>query len=434
MSVASHPNELLKIEKQGCIRKFSVRMMRLGLKLLVGCFMSSRMIPKAMSYILTAAELDGENDLDLPSHEYFSSLRSMLRALNRAKLLKHLENSEDFVLGIDESPRRIGASNVIGVTLTNEDGVAYLIHIAEHNERTDQPKSTLDADLVISMLEEEFGDKFETVCRMIHSVLTDNSQNAKATRQKVCQKLDELFEIDSPRQALPCNGHVANIGAEDLMKWASPTQRLHSLSRKCGSTIARPSTQAKDNIYVHWHEVVPNKNFQYKHGKRFFHMLDNILLAFLEFSNLKEIVETTSAVSIGAKEIHEMLSDDSIREEMAIVAAMKPILDYFWSDFATEQTGIDFQIKVRDMQLAYSQIESSELDVLEYLETFHHSQDALDAQIKIFDDFFDNDNFCEKLRCVFLRVTAKVLKHMEPYVETDEPTHLLIPHNISVEG
>ena len=163
-------------------------------------------------------------------------------------------------------------------------------------------------------------------------------------------------------------------------------------------------------------------------------MLDNVNLAFCEFSNLKELVEFTKSSSIGAREIHELISDDSIYREMAICAAMKPIMDYFWSDFSTEQTGLEFQIKLRDMQMAYDSIESNELDVMDYLESFPHSQDALAIQVKIMDEFFDDDKFCDNLKSVFLQVTSKVLKSMEPYFETDEPSHLRIPHNISVEG
>ena len=217
------------------------------------------------------------------------------------------------------------------------------------------------------------------------------------------------------------------------MKFSSKTRRLEVLSRKCGSTIARPSNQAQDNIYVHWHQLVPSRNFQYKHGKRFFHMLENINLAFLEFSNLKQLVQSTRSSSLGAKEIDEMLSDDSIHYELATCAAMMPILDYFWSDFSTEQLGSDFQIKIRDMQIASHQIESGELDVFDYLDSFPHSKDALDAQVKIMDEFVDDLSFCENLRCVFLKVTSKVLKNMEPYLETTEPSHLRIPHNVAVE-
>ena len=434
MSVASHQIELLKIQKQGCVRRFSVQMVRLGLKLLVGCFMSARMIPNALEYILKAAEQDRHSELDLPARTYFTELRSMVKAVNRKLIQEFVKSSKDFVLGIDESPRRIGSSNIIGITLTNEEGVAYLIQLAEHNERTDEPKSTLDMKIVISMLENEFGESFKIVGPKIHTVLTDSCKNAQATRQKVCEKLDELFETGSPRQALPCAAHIANNGAEKLLKVASPTRRLESLSRKCGSTIARPSNQAQDNIFVHWHELVPSRNFQYKHGKRFFHMLDNINLAFLEFQNLKKLVQSTEASSLGAREIHELISDNTIYDELAICAAMMPLLDYFWSDFSTEQTGLEFQIKLRDMQLAHDEVESNELDVLDYLETFHHSEDALKAQMKILDEFYDDDIFCENLRTVFLQVTSYVLKNMEPYFETDEPSHLKIPHNISVEG
>ena len=433
MSVSNHPNELLRVEKQGCIKKYSVPMMRMGLKLLCGCFLSARIIPSALKIILKAAKLDEKCDLELPARTYFTDLRSMLKGLNRDLLHEHMENSEDFVLGVDESPRRIGASNIIAVTLTNENGDAYLLQMREHNERNDEAKSTLDTNIVISMLKEEFGDSFEQCALMIHSVLTDSCKNAQATRKKICEKLDDLAPRASPRQALPCTAHIANIATEDLLKYASETRRLESLSRKCGSTIARPSNQAQDNIFVHWHQLVPSKNFQYKHGKRFFHMLGNIVLAFVEFSNLEKLVESTKSSSLGAKEIHELLLDETIQTEMAICAAMLPLLDYFWSDFSTEQVGLEFQIKLRDMQLAVDQIESNELDVLDYLDTFHHSQDALDAQTRIIDEFVDDTDFCENLRCVFLKVTSKVLLNMKPYLETDEPSHLRIPHNISVE-
>ena len=86
------------------------------------------------------------------------------------------------------------------------------------------------------------------------------------------------------------------------------------------------------------------------------------------------------------------------------------------------------------MQMAHDSIESNELDVIDYLDSFSHSQEALAIQIKIMDEFYDDDVFCDNLKSVFLQVTSKVLKSMEPYFETDEPSHLRIPHNISVEG
>ena len=85
------------------------------------------------------------------------------------------------------------------------------------------------------------------------------------------------------------------------------------------------------------------------------------------------------------------------------------------------------------MQLACDQIENSELDVLEYLESFPHSKDALEAQTVIIDDFVDNEDFCDNLREVFVKVTSKVLKNLEPFLETDQPSQLQIPHNIHVE-
>ena len=433
LSVASHPNDLLKIETHGCVKKFSIRMVRLGLQLLVDCFMSARMIPSAMKYILNAANVNVRDDSDLPARTYFTDLRSMLKPINRVLLREFVNDSNELVLGIDESPRRIGASNVIAITLTNENGDVRLVQLAEHNERTDEAKSTLDTRLVISMLQEEFDDEFNEVGKKILTSLTDSCRNAEATRKKVCKRLDELVPLESPRQALPCTAHIANIAAEDLLKLASGSRRLEKLSRKCGSTIARPFNQAQDNIFVHWHQLVPSRNFQYKHGKRFFHMLDNVLLAFLEFSNLKTLVELTKSSSLGAKEILELIADDSISVEMAICAAMKPILDYFWSDFSTQQTGLELQIKLTDMKLAHEQIESYELDVLDYLNTFSHNADALEAQNKIIDEFVDIGDFNDNLRTVFLQVTSKVLRCMEPYLETDEPSHLRIPHNISVE-
>ena len=98
MSVASHQIELLKIQKQGCVRRFSVQMVRLGLKLLVGCFMSARMIPNALEYILKAAELDRQSELDLPARTYFTELRSMVKAVNRKLIEEFVKSSKDFVL------------------------------------------------------------------------------------------------------------------------------------------------------------------------------------------------------------------------------------------------------------------------------------------------------------------------------------------------
>ena len=84
-----------------------------------------------------------------------------------------------------------------------------LASLSSRSERTGEPKSLLDTDNFTTMLQNQFGEDFEAVCLKINSVLTDSCTNAKTTREKVRNKLEELVSRSKPRQALPCTAHIA---------------------------------------------------------------------------------------------------------------------------------------------------------------------------------------------------------------------------------
>ena len=120
---------LLKIKKNGNVKTYSPEMLRLGIQLISDCLMSARMIPKAITAILTAAGLDEKKKIEVPTYTYFNNIRSMLQKMNRDIIVDHCQKSKHLCLGVDESPRRIKSSNVISVVLTNEEGTSCLVKI-----------------------------------------------------------------------------------------------------------------------------------------------------------------------------------------------------------------------------------------------------------------------------------------------------------------
>ena len=168
-------------------------MLRLGIKLIAGVLMSARMIPKAMDAILRAAGLDLKTEIEVPTYTYFNNIRPMLQHMNREIIQQHCQNAQYLSLGVDESPRRIKSSNVISVVLTDENGTSCLVKVAEHNERGELQKSTYDAEKAIKILKSELGDEFKPTMKKTLNIITDSCSNAKATREKLVQKLDEIF-------------------------------------------------------------------------------------------------------------------------------------------------------------------------------------------------------------------------------------------------
>ena len=214
--------------------------------------MSARMIPKAMDAILRAAGLDSKTEIEIPTYTYFNNIRPMLQHMNREIIKHHCQNAKYLSLGVDESPRRIKSSNVISVVLTDENGTSCLVKVAEHNERGELQKSTYDAEKAIQILKSELGDEFKPTMKKTLNIITDSCSNAKATREKLVQKLDGMNLIDDQqRVGLPCDIHIFNIAEEDTIKFASPSGRLESLSKRCGFNIAPPKGQPQDNIYLH---------------------------------------------------------------------------------------------------------------------------------------------------------------------------------------
>ena len=408
-------------------------MLRLGIELVSGVLMSARMIPKAMMAILTAAGLDENKKIEVPTYTFFNNIRPMLQQMNRDIIIEHCRNAKYLCLGVDESPRRIKSSNVISVVLTDDEGTSCLVKIAEHNERGEMQKSTYDCERVIEILQAELGEEFEPSVKKTISIITDSCSNAVALRQKLVQKFDELNLLENDQRiGLPCDIHIFNIAEEDTIKFASPSGRLESLSKKCGYHISMPKGQPQDNIYLHWQRMVPSKKFKYYLGKRFRYRLDNIVLAFTEFGNLKEVVEQSASTSSGAFAINELLDDHSIYVEMAVVGSMIPLLEHCWSKLSVLQPAHELQSKLKVLHEAVKQVSKNEVTVEDVLETFHQSEIAEEVQNIVANDFFEDEEYTFKLRETFLKVTTKLLESMDPFMKLNESITIL-PTNIDVE-
>ena len=408
-------------------------MLRLGIELITGPLMPARMIPKAMLAILKAAGLDSKKEIQIPTKHYFNDIRPMLQHLNRDLIIDHCKKAKHLFLGVDESPRRIKSSNVISVVLTDDEGKSCLVKIAEHNQRGDMQKSTYDCERTIEILQTELGSEFTATIKKTIAVITDSCSNAVATRQKLVQRFDEMNLLNNEqRLGLPCDVHIFNIAEEDTIKFASPTGKLESLAKKCGYSIAVPKGQPQDNIYLHWKRLVPTKKFKYYLGKRFRYRLDNIVLALTEFENLRQVVEQTASTSSGAFGINQLLQDQSIYAEMAVVGSMIPLLEHCWSKLSVLQPAHVLQSKLKDLQEAVEHVAQNEMSVEDVLETFHQSDVAEEVKSIIANHFFENERYTVILRETFLKVTTKLLQSMEPYMKLNESLTIL-PTNIDVE-
>ena len=277
------------------------------------------------------------------------------------------------------------------------------------------------------------GSSYEITIKKILAVLTDSCRNATATREKIAAKLDDIAPLDSDRVALPCVPHAANISEEDLIKNVSPSGRLEMLSRKCGALISAPRGVPMDNIFGFWQALVPEHRFLYSHGKRFRHRLQNIILAFIKFDELKQVVNQTKSISVGAAAIAEVLEDQSVYFEMAICGSLLPLLDFFWSELSSCQTGMDLTAQIKDLANVVENIESDQLEVDQYLVQLNHSEDAVMARSIIRRKFIQDNDFNQTVKLSFLKITKKLLRTLEPYLATENQQYVTTPHNITVE-
>ena len=91
--------------------------------------------------------------------------------------------------------------------------------------------------------------------------------------------------------------------------------------------------------------------------------MDNIVLALTEFRNLKQVVEQTASTSSGAFGINQLLQDQSIYAEMAVVGSMIPLLEHCWSKLSVLQPAHVLQSKLKELQEAVEHVAKNEMEV-----------------------------------------------------------------------
>ena len=155
-------------------------------------------------------------------------------------------------------------------------------------------------------------------------------------------------------------------------------------------------------------------------------------MAFVEFGNLKQVVEQTASTSAGALSINELLEDPSIYVEMAVVGKMIPLLEHCWSKLSVIQPAHELQSKLKELQKAVELVSQNEIAVEDVLESFHQSEAAIEVNNIIENDFYEDEEYASKLHEVFLKVTSKLLNSMEPFMKLNESMTIL-PTNIDVE-
>ena len=112
---------------------------------------------------------------------------------------------------------------------------------------------------------------------------------------------------------------------------------------------------------------------------------------------------------------------------------MLPLLDFFWSDLSSCQTGKELTSKIKTLAAVVEIIESGQGDLDEYLCQLDHGEDAAIARSIIQKKFIQVIDFNQKVKNCFLKITKRLLRSLEPYLATEHQEYVTTPHNITVE-
>ena len=118
---------------------------------------------------------------------------------------------------------------------------------------------------------------------------------------------------------------------------------------------------------------------------------------------------------------------------MAICGSLLPLLDFFWSELSSCQTGMKLTAQIKDLSNIVENIESDQLEVDQYLVQLNHSEDAVIARSIIRRKFIQDNDFNQTVKLSFLKITKKLLRTLEPYLATENQQYVTTPHNITVE-
>ena len=77
---------------------------------------------------------------------------------------------------------------------------------------------------------------------------------------------------------------------------------------------------------------------------------------------------------------------------MAICGSLLPLLDFFWSELSSCQTGMELTAQIKSLADVVEKIESGERDLDQYLSQLEHSDDAALARTIIQRNFIQTMN------------------------------------------
>ena len=400
---------LLEIEQEGCVRRYSTDMFRLGIILIVACNLSCEIIPDVLSAILTAAQI---RHLNLPKTGFFLKIRSMLRPLNETQLQSFCNQAERITICFDESSFKTKIGAILAISVMNEKAEQKIVSIIEHNERSSTVKKHLiDVKVIMKSLADSLGEThFKPTMLKTNMILSDNCHAAKSTREAIRKELDDKFPVDFQRHSQKCLVHVSNLSETFIMK---ELPLLEPFLRKIAPLLSKPLNAATQNLHSLW----TGQRIVYHHGTRFFSSGSNALACFVSFDLLKTLMQKCQKTSIGAAEILTMIENPELYKQLAIMSRLSIFVKELWRCLTVKQSKRDL---VQTIDKIRSQIElvSSETFSLDEIAEHLPRNNEIDekAHEKFLSEFSNDEAIQSQVREIFVLFTTKIYELVNPYM------------------
>ena len=424
-------NKLFKVENHGAIKHYSVQMMILGLTMLVLLNTPANSVP---SMLLLAYSSAGFQTPNLPKYNFFRRLRFMLVPLNEIYIQQFLAEAIELSIGFDESTLSTKLGHVMAITVMNQNGVSKVLSVLEHEDKGEGSgsKAAIDAKLIIDSLKSICGDNFQSTCKKIKSVLTDNCRSANASNKALCQKLDELAPLRRSRKSLKCTVHQCGLLEKHSL---NKLPLITPFVKKVAAHFAPPSGLAQDNLYQLW-KVKSKTKFLYSTGQRFFFIGTNALLAFLEYDKLHQIVAENQAASNGAKEIFQLMKNPKLKEELSLMAGLSCLIRQLWTDLTIKSTRKKLALKINTLYDLVSKLENGEANIIDSIRNANVKDADVNAGRELFLTAFENDvGKLDEVKDIYLFIVKNMRQFLEPFTEVEEGTEqdIIDPTNIPCE-
>ena len=427
-------NKLFTVQKDGAIIRYGVPMIILGLTMLVSLNTPANVIPSTLLLAYSSAGFKAPN---LPKYNYFRRLRFMLVTLNEIYIRQFLAEAIELTIAFDETSLSTKLGHAIAIVVMDQTGRSKVIAILEHEERAGSAgsKANLDVQLITNTLKSLFGDNeklFKSICLKIKSVLTDNCRSANLSNKSLCRKLDEIAPLLNPRKSLKCTVHLCALLDKHSLK---KLKLIEPFIRKVAAHFAKPSGLAKDNLYQLW-QVKSHLRFLYATGERFFFLGNNALIAILEFEKLKQIVDENRGASNGAKEIHQLMKNSSLKEELTIMAGLACLIRQLWTHLTMKSTRRELSSKISMLDELIHKLKSNDASIIDLIKDTNvddtNAQKGRDLFLSIYET---DEDMINRITAIYIDIVEQMQPFLEPFSELEEGTeeHLVDPTNIACE-